>query len=106
MASDLKKLASTVVACALGGGLGLALTPHPQEDLPVARGFFQIAAGLRMQRGQTAVGRHQTGEHAQRRFDGQRSALAMAKPRERNAQIEVTQRKKVLQSHGQQSLLR
>jgi hypothetical protein len=67
------------------------------------RGFFGITIpGVHVQRGKPAMGRDQAGQHGERCFKCQGSALAMAKARKSDSQIEMPQRQKMLQADGQQ----
>src|ERR1700675_703043 len=72
--------------------------------ISVAGGFDFVAAWLAVEKAQPAVGGCETWKHGERGFKGEESAFSVSQPGQGNAQIEVTERGEMLQSHGNQSL--
>ena len=80
--------------------------PHAKKNLPVPHCLLHVAAGPRVQSRQPTVGRRQSRKHAESGFKCLRRALPVAKPCQRNPNIEMPQRQEMLQAHRQQSLFR
>jgi hypothetical protein len=84
--------------------LELALAPDAEEDLAVAHGFSQIAAGACIESGQPAVGCDQAGVHGEGSFEGEDGAVVVAEAGQGYAKIKVAERKKMLQAYSEQCL--
>ena len=76
-----------------------------QIDTAVAGGLLRIAARLLVQSREPAVRCNQAGQHRQGCLECQGSAFAMAEARQSYSQIEVAERKEMLQADGEECLL-
>jgi hypothetical protein len=73
-------------------------------EAAVPDGLVEIAARLTVQRREPAVGGHEPGEHAEASLKCQHGSLTMTQTRQRHSEIEMAQRKEVLQADSQQGL--